>query len=151
MCDKEMGEPNPEFAAHTDGAYLLPRNRDDLIRHIETSIATKDYRGKQLSPDDRAAIARKATLLVDERDAYRTKYDETYGRLVSKLDHAWQEALSRRNEAMGDLLETPAPDNAAIRMKAELLLSGMKEADADGADHFEAVVLDLRRLLNAVN
>lgn len=77
--------------------------------------------------------------------------------LAHKNFHAWQgpddvsdELCDAETEAWREMLDTPAPDRAALRMKLEQLLkidSGLSATNAWDADEVRQTIADVARLL----
>lgn len=55
--------------------------------------------------------------------------------------------MDERSKARNDLLETPAPDQAAMLVKIELLAVILDEVSSEDAENIAAVRNDARRLL----
>jgi hypothetical protein len=145
----ECGKPNPEFAYYRiDSAGIADRlNRSADIRRVGNEIEARDYAGQaKLSADDFSAIARKATLLVDQYDEYLQRCEALEERVIGDKQDRWEAALDKLDAAQRALLGTPAPDAEAMLYKLTLLSVDMAQADAEFQEDIVALREDARRL-----
>lgn len=147
--DKAVPDRADEFLA-----YGLHRYRDGntertkLIRSTEMSVAIVDYKGRSaLSADDYAAIARKATTLVDDFLAWIECAREATSRIYGDAQERFDAACDRRVAAQDALLnDTPAPDAEALLFKLDLLAEIMTEGDDQDAPAVVSIRDDAKRL-----
>jgi hypothetical protein len=125
-------------------------DRNGLIRNAQVEIVLRDYKGKgdtYPNAEEYAEIAREATKAVDEFLAWiALDYDVT-PRIYGDTQERFDEACDKRADAQTKLLETPAPDSAAMLHKLELLAQVMTESDEQDAPAVRAIRDDCRRLL----
>lgn len=139
---RESPDRTEEFAAY---GLRFGKDREQLIRNAEVAIAIRDYKGHHISPELFDAATEEATRVVDAFLAYRKQHSEAFERIVEPAERKHDAAVDARHKAREALLNTPAPDGAAIAVKLDVLAAIM-----EGDQNYEYVApirADARRLL----
>ena len=145
VFESELPDRDQEFEPY-GLRFKSDASRDRLIRDTEVAVTVRDYAGRcELSADDFAAITRKAATLVDAYLGYTQKRGEAIERIVRPAERKHDAAVDKREEAREALLNTPAPDGAAVLAKLNLL-ADMMEGEQN-SEHVEAIRDDASRLL----
>jgi hypothetical protein len=143
----ECPERDEEFKAYGLSGFETRKSGDDLRKHVEIAIIVAEYRGKKLSPSDYGAIAERAARILDDFRDYHTKKSAAFERLVSAEERKHDKAVDARSTAYAKMLDTPAPDAAAIAFKLNAVATYACEADDVPYGDLKTIIADANRLL----
>lgn len=113
-----------------------------------SSLVMERMKDRYLTADEARQATDDAWRIVDDFEAYSARRAEAY-RDHSKAEAEHDVAAWDRSKARDALFATPAPDNAAMLFKIELLSNMMCEAEVEDADRLKAICTDARRLLTS--
>lgn len=119
---------------------------DRNYRAAHMSLVIERSKGRHSTPQEAKQISADAYRVVDDFETYCARRDEAF-RGYDKLENRFDAVVDERSNARNDLLDTPAPDQAAMLVKIELLAAILDEVSSEDAESIAAVRNDARRLL----
>lgn len=149
-------------AAHEEAEKACPRKDELFSRYnlhsgvsrkrnfqsAQMAVLMERCRGRaSLSDEEARQATTEANRLVDEFEAYRAAREQAFSE-YDDIQDRFDKALDECDAARSALLNMPAPDQAALLEKIDLLAQILDEACAEDKDRMAAVRADAHRLLS---
>lgn len=122
-------------------------SRDSNFRSAHMNLVIERAKGRpNLTAEEAKAIAADANRIVDEFETW-SKRREIAFRGYDEIEKRFDTLVDERADARQAVIDTAAPDPAAMLFKMELVSEIMRECGAEDAESVAAIRNDARRLL----
>lgn len=122
------------------------REKNFRAAHMNIVIERTTASGRVLTFDEARQATADAYRIVDDFETYCAKSEAAFADYY-RAEPIYDAAVARREAAREFVLTLPAPDEAALLRKLELLTVWLDEYDNEDKGRVNAVVSDARRIL----